>query len=73
MNITTVTYFELTESLQVRWHGGKTFNIYKRIYSEWAEWDVFSNMNVNDLEDATEAVESWYIDLVACGEHEEYL
>ena len=69
----TYTVFELNNNLQVRWRGGKTFNIYNTEHGNaWFEVDCFTNNNVKTLEDAKETVQNWYTDLVACGEHEDY-
>jgi len=71
----TYTTFELDWDLQVRWYGGKTFNIYQELEgcNGLFEVDCFTDMGVETLEDAKETVQNWYTDLVACGENEEYL
>ena len=78
MNVLTITYFKLTNDLQVLWHGGKTFKVCirpadSRAFTRYDEVDCFEDHTVKTLEDAKESVENWYTDLVACGEHEEYL
>ena len=74
----TYTVFQLDNDIQVRWHGGKTFNVCtrpadSRAFTRFDEVDCFTDMGVKTLEDAKETVQNWYTDLVACGEHEEYL
>jgi len=62
------TTFEINPDLKIEWHGGSDFYAYRKVNSEWNEWDVFSIMHVDNLKDAKEFVASWALDNV-----EEYI
>ena len=70
----THTTWQPDDDLQMRWHGGKTINIYQRTNSsfDWVNTDCFTDMDIKNIEDATDAVVDFYNDLVGTGEIEDY-
>ena len=77
MKITTITYFWLTNDLQVLWYGGSTLHVCSRpvnskAYTSFDAVDCFTDASVKTLEDATDAVVDFYNDLVGTGEIEDY-
>ena len=77
MNVLTITYFKLTNDLQVLWHGDSKLHVCKRpansrAYTRYDEVDCLTDVSIKTLKDATEFVEAWYNDLVGTGEIEDY-
>ena len=71
----TYTVFKVSPYIQVRWYGGKTFNIYTNqpYCNSWWEIDAFTHNNVETIEDATDIVDSWWNDLVGTEEVMDYI
>lgn len=68
------TTWQPEEDLQIRWHGGKTIKIYQRTNStfDWVNTDCFTDVDINNIEDANDAVVDFYNELNITGEIKDY-